>query len=222
MNFYVVATPIGNLEDISLRALRILKEVDIILSEDTRVSAKLLSHYQIKKPLISFHQHSSQNKFEKVLDLLKSGKSLALISDAGTPNISDPGGQIVSYLRENLVGLNIEAIPGASALTTALSISGIRADKFCFFGFLAHKKGRQKQLKEILDSKYPVVFYESKYRVVKLLEELIDLDFKKKIMIFRELTKKHQSFYQGTPKLLLEQFKSDEKSLQGEFTIIIY
>ena len=135
MNFYVVATPIGNLEDISLRALRILKEVDIILSEDTRVSAKLLSHYQIKKPLISFHQHSSQNKFEKVLDLLKSGKSLALISDAGTPNISDPGGQIVSYLRENLVGLNIEAIPGASALTTALSISGIRADKFCFWFF---------------------------------------------------------------------------------------
>ena len=222
MSFYVIATPIGNLEDISLRALRILKEVDIILSEDTRVSAKLLSHYKIKKPLISFHQHSSSSKFEKVLQLLKSGKSLALISDAGTPNISDPGGQLVSYLRDQVPDLQIEAIPGPSALIAALSIAGIKADKFCFFGFLPHKKGRQKELEEIMTSKYPVVFYESKYRILKLLQELLDKGSNKKIMIFRELTKKYQSFYQGSAKSLLEELQSDTKSQQGEFTIIIY
>ncbi len=222
MNLYIVASPIGNLEDISLRALRILSEVDVILSEDTRVSGKLLNHYKIKKSLISFHHHSGPGKYKQVLELLKSGKSLALLSDAGTPNISDPGGQLVQFIRENLEDVNIEPIPGASAITTALSVSGIKADKFSFFGFLPHKKGRSTMIKEILNSKFPVIFYESKHRVQKLLQELIDLNMQKKIMIFRELTKMHHSFYNDDLVSLYKKFEQDKNNLKGEFTIIIY
>lgn len=222
MNLYIVATPIGNLEDITLRAIRILGEVDFILSEDTRVTAKLLNHYKIKKPLISFHHHSNKGKYLKVLDILKEGKSVALVSDAGTPNISDPGGQLVEFIRKELPELNIEPIPGVSALTTALSVSGIKADKFSFFGFLPHKKGRQTMLREILDSKYPVIFYESKYRILKLLEELKELEFNKKIMIFREMTKIYYTFYSKDIISLLEEFKENESLIKGEFTVIIF
>ncbi len=222
MNLYIVATPIGNLEDISFRAIRILKEVDFILSEDTRVTQKLLQHYAIKKPLISFHHHSDNNKYQKILDILRGGKSVALVSDAGTPNISDPGGELVAYIRQNLPEANIEPIPGASAIVTALSVAGIPADKFTFFGFLPHKKGRQTMLKEILNHKYPVVFYESKYRVLKLLQELKDLNCSKKIMIFRELTKMFYSFYNQDLDELYKIFEQDKDAGKGEFTIIIY
>jgi 16S rRNA (cytidine1402-2'-O)-methyltransferase len=222
MNLYIVATPIGNLEDISFRAIRILKEVDFILSEDTRVTQKLLQHYTIKKPLISFHHHSDNNKYQKILDILRSGKSVALVSDAGTPNISDPGGELVAYIRQNLPEVNIEPIPGASAIITALSVAGIPADKFTFFGFLPHKKGRQTMLKEILNHKYPVVLYESKYRVLKLLQELKDLNCQKKIMIFRELTKMFYSFYNQNLDELYKIFEQDKDASKGEFTIIIY
>jgi len=222
MNLYIVATPIGNLEDITLRALRILNEVDFILTEDTRVASKLLNHYSIKKPLISFHHHSGSNKYLKVLNLLREGRSLALISDAGTPNISDPGGQLVEFIREKMPESNIEPIPGVSAITTALSVSGIKADKFSFFGFLPHKKGRSTMLKELLDSKYPVIFYESKHRILKLLKELKDLKFDRKIMIFREMTKMHYSFYNEDIDSLYKKFEQDENSTKGEFTVIIY
>ncbi len=222
MNLYIVATPIGNLEDITLRALRILNEVDFILTEDTRVASKLLNHYSIKKPLISFHHHSGNDKYLKVLNLLREGKSLALISDAGTPNISDPGGQLVEFIREKMPESNIEPIPGVSAITTALSVSGIKADKFSFFGFLPHKKGRSTMLKELLDSKYPVIFYESKHRILKLLKELKDLKFDRKIMIFREMTKMHYSFYNEDIDSLYKKFEQDENSTKGEFTVIIY
>lgn len=222
MNLYIVATPIGNLEDITLRAIRILGEVDFILSEDTRVTAKLLNHYKIKKPLISFHHHSNKEKYLKVLNILKEGKSVALVSDAGTPNISDPGGQLVEFVREELPEVNIEPIPGVSALTTALSVSGIKVDKFSFFGFLPHKKGRQTMLREVLDNKYPVIFYESKYRILKLLEELTELKFNKKIMIFREMTKMYYTFYSKDIISLLKEFKENENLIKGEFTVIIF
>ena len=162
---YIVGTPIGNLEDISLRALRILGEVDFILCEDTRVSRKLLTHYKIKTPTISFHEHSRSGKIEYILNLLAAGKDLALITDAGTPGISDPGGKLVQAVVERFGdSIKIEAIPGPSAVTAALSISGIPTDKFVFLGFLPHKKGRAAFLEKVAASEYPVVIYESKHR----------------------------------------------------------
>jgi len=170
---YIVGTPIGNLEDISLRALRILGEVDFILCEDTRVTKKLLEHYKIKTPVISYHQHSDFSKTNYILGLLGEGKDLALVSDAGTPGISDPGGKLVQAVLERFgEDMKIESVPGPSAVTAALSISGIPTDKFIFLGFPPHKKGRQTFLKKIIESNYPVVVYESKHRIVKFLEEL--------------------------------------------------
>ena len=174
---YIVATPIGNLEDISMRALRILGEVDFILCEDTRVTAKLLSHYSVKTPTISYHQHSNEKKQAQILSLLKSGKSLALVSDAGTPGISDPGGKLVqAVIKKFDTAVRIESVPGPSAVTAALSISGIPTDKYVFMGFPPHKKGRQTFIQRIADSLYPVVVYESKHRIIKFLEELIKLN----------------------------------------------
>lgn len=174
---YIVATPIGNLEDISLRALRILGEVDFILCEDTRVTKKLLSHYKIDTPTISYHQHSNIKKQDYILSLLKEGKDLALVSDAGTPGISDPGGRLVQAVIDELEGrISIESIPGPSATTAALSISGIPTDKYIFLGFPPHKKGRQKFLEKIVASEYPVVVYESKHRILKLLNELEEIN----------------------------------------------
>ncbi|MFH1318737.1 MAG: 16S rRNA (cytidine(1402)-2'-O)-methyltransferase [Candidatus Omnitrophota bacterium] len=172
-NLYIVGTPIGNMEDISLRALRILSEVDFILCEDTRVTSKLLTRYRIKTPTISYHQHSKTDKTDYILGLLESGKSLALVSDAGTPGISDPGGKLVQAVTEKFGNdIKIESVPGPSAVTAALSISGIPTDKFVFLGFLPHKKGRQTFLKKIIDSEFPVVVYESKHRILKFLGEL--------------------------------------------------
>lgn len=224
MSLYIVATPIGNMEDITLRALRILKEVDYILSEDTRVSRKLLNRYEIKKPLISFHHHSSEKKYNDVLKLLREGNSIALISDAGTPAVSDPGGVLVNLVRNKLPKVLIEPIPGASALTAALSVSGLKIDKFLFFGFLPHKKGRSKMIDEIILSKHPVVLFESKHRILKLLGELALKigDDSKKVMVFRELSKMYYTFYNDSAKNLLEKLNEDQDSLKGEFTVIIY
>jgi 16S rRNA (cytidine1402-2'-O)-methyltransferase len=170
---YIVATPIGNLEDISLRALRVLGEVDFILCEDTRVTGKLLAHFKIKTPTISFHQHSDLKKIDYVLSLLEGGKDLALVTDAGTPGISDPGGKLVQAAIEKFGDeIKVESVPGPSAVTAALSISGIPTDKFVFMGFPPHKKGRQTFLAKILESEWPVVVYESKHRIIKFLEEL--------------------------------------------------
>jgi 16S rRNA (cytidine1402-2'-O)-methyltransferase len=199
---YIVATPIGNLEDITLRALRILGEVDFILCEDTRITKRLLDHYKIATQAISYHQHSDLKKIEYILDLLARGKNLALVSDAGTPGISDPGGKLVQAVIERFgpdqrpkdenggefgvagkslekahqgATVQIESVPGPSAVTAALSISGIPTDKFIFLGFPPHKKGRQKFIRRVLESDYPVVVYESKHRIVKFLEELESL-----------------------------------------------
>ncbi len=173
---YIVATPIGNLEDISLRALRILGEVDFILCEDTRVTKKLLAHFNIKTPTISYHQHSDIKKTDYIIDLLSQGKNLALVSDAGTPGISDPGGKLVEAVINKLGDdAVIESVPGPSAVTAALSISGIPTDKFIFMGFPPHKKGRQTFIKKILASEWPAVVYESKHRIVKFLQELDEI-----------------------------------------------
>lgn len=170
---YIVATPIGNMEDFTFRAVRILSEVDFILCEDTRVTKNLLNHYKIHTPLISYHQHSALQKVEQILEYLEEGKNLALVTDAGTPGISDPGGKLVQAVIERFGDdVKIESVPGASAVTAALSISGVAADKFIFLGFPPHKKGRQTFLHKILTSEYPVVVYESKHRIIKFLEEL--------------------------------------------------
>ncbi len=220
----IVATPIGNLEDMTLRALRTLKEADFILCEDTRTTKHLLDHYQIKTSTISYHQHSGELKIDRIIDLLNTGKSLALVTDAGTPGISDPGGKLVSAVREKLGNaIKIESVPGVSALAAAVSLSGVGFDRFLFLGFLPHKKGRQTMLKQILTSEYSVVLYESKHRIVKLLEELSALKFPDgtEVMVARELTKLFESFYFGSPEEILTALQSKESNLKGEFVVLI-
>jgi 16S rRNA (cytidine1402-2'-O)-methyltransferase len=223
---YIVATPIGNLEDVTHRALRIFREADFILCEDTRVTRKLLDHYQIKTPTLSYHQHSGAPKVEKILELLRAGKNLALVTDAGTPGISDPGGFLVAAVRQEFgPALKIESVPGPSALTAALSLAGLGFDRFLFLGFLPHKKGRQTMLKEILASEYPAAVYESKHRILKLLEELEKMGAEKKVAleltVARELTKLHESVYCGTPTEVAAELLADPNNLKGEFVVLI-
>ena len=217
---YIVATPIGNLKDITLRALHILKEVDLLLCEDTRVTKKLLSRYNIKTPTQSYHQHSKLKKINYILNLLKQGKSLALVSDSGTPGISDPGNKLINHLTESLPNLEIVPIPGPNAAVTAASISGFPMDKFVFMGFPPHKKGRQKFFKEVAESEYPVILYESPYRILKTLNEILKsykLQAKKlEIVVGRELTKKFETIYRGSTEEIIKQIKP-----KGEFVIVI-
>lgn len=220
----IVATPIGNLEDITLRALRTLKESDFILCEDTRVTRKLLDRYEITTPTISYHQHSGDVKVDKIFSLFKAGKNLALVTDAGTPGISDPGGKLVSLVRQEFGNqILIESVPGVSALGAAISIAGAGFDRFLFLGFLPHKKGRQTMLREVMASEYPVVLYESKHRIVKLLEELeiIRAQTDLQVMVARELTKMHESLYSGTAASILQEINSDPNNLKGEFVVLI-
>lgn len=219
---YIIATPIGNLKDISLRALEILKSADIIFCEDTRVSKKLLDYYQIDKKLDSFHQHSRDRKINKILDLLKQGQNIAYMSDAGTPGISDPIGKLIEAIVKKFPDENIiESIPGASALITALSLSGFNADRFLFLGFLPHKKGKETLLKEIINSKKTIAFFESKYRIIKTLERLKGLGFQedRKLVICRELTKKFETIYRGSLDKVINDLKNDV--IKGEFVIVV-
>ncbi|MFZ2310863.1 MAG: 16S rRNA (cytidine(1402)-2'-O)-methyltransferase [Patescibacteria group bacterium] len=223
---YVVATPIGNLEDITIRALRIFSEVDYILCEDTRTTRKLLDRYEIKTSTFSYHQHSGAGKIDQLVRWLEEGKNLALVSDAGTPGISDPGAPLIAAVREAYGSeVKIEGIPGPSAVITALSISGWPVDRFSFLGFLPHKKGRQTMIKDILVSEYPVAVYESKHRILKLMEEL-DLfsssaKIKLEVMLGRELTKMFESCYFGTPAELAARLKSETDMGKGEFVVLI-
>jgi len=222
----IVATPIGNLEDLTWRAERVLREADFILCEDTRVTKKLLDRYQITTPTVSYHQHSGDLKVDKIRILLREGKSLALVTDAGTPGISDPGGKLVSLVRKEFGDqVLIESVPGVSALATAVSLAGAGFDRFLFLGFLPHKKGRQTMLTEIMASKYPAVLYESKHRIIKLLEELATMSRELKITVevtvARELTKMHESFYQGSPADILEKLTADANNLKGEFVVLV-
>jgi len=222
-NLYIVATPIGNLEDVSKRSLRILSEVDLILCEDTRQTQKLLNFYEIKTSTLSYHQHSKLKKIEQILELLKIGKNLALVCDAGTPGISDPAGKLVLEARK--AGINISPIPGASALASAASISGFPMDKFLFLGFPPQKNKRNKFFEKIVDSEYPVVFYESTYRIIKSLQDLFSCAEKKSeqdkitIVVCRELTKKFETVYVGTVGEVIEKLKSGET--RGEFVVVV-
>ncbi len=222
---YIVATPIGNLKDITLRAIETLKEVDFILCEDTRITKKLLNCYQIEKPTISYHQHSQLRRVNEILELLRQGKDLALVSDAGTPGIADPGGKLIEEVVLTLgQTVNIIPIPGPMAVTVAISVSGFPANKFFFAGFPPSKNKRKKFFEEIAQFNYPVVFFESPYRIIKTLTELKALTPQRKIVICQELTKKFETIYRGNTEEILKQLeiiKVLPKKLKGEFTIVL-
>ncbi|HVB19792.1 MAG TPA: 16S rRNA (cytidine(1402)-2'-O)-methyltransferase [Candidatus Paceibacterota bacterium] len=215
----IIATPIGNLEDITLRALRTLKECDVIYAEDTRVTSKLLARYEIKKPLQRLDAATEIKKTAEIIARLEANERIAVVSDAGTPGISDPGARLVTEVRKQLPGATIEAIPGASALTAALSIAGMDTGEFMFLGFLPHKKGRQTALKKIAANELPVVLYESPHRIVKLLKELEALRIPR-VVIARELTKIHEEVVSGSPQELLIHFSMRPDAIRGEFVVI--
>ena len=221
---YIVATPIGNLEDLTFRALRVLKGVDLILCEDTRVTKKLLDHYQIKTPTLSYHQHSKLKKVNYILEQLKQEKNLALVSDAGTPGISDPGNKLIKAIIAS-PGLVAEIIPvpGPSAVTCAVSVSGFPMDKFIFIGFPPTKRKRKKFFEEVINSKYPVIFYESPHRIIKTLSELQSLVISHKslvnVVVCRELTKKFETIYRGKFEEVINQLAKSE--IKGEFVKIV-
>lgn len=215
---YLLATPIGNLEDISLRTLRLLKEADLVLCEDTRTSGILLKHYDIKQPLQSYHKFNEHQLTEKVIAQLQAGKTIALISDAGTPGISDPG--FLLARAAVAAGLEVEAPPGATALIPALVKSGLPSDRFCFEGFLPQKKGRQTRFKQLAEETRTMVFYESPYRILKTLEELAQYcGAERHGSVSREITKKFEETVNGTLADLIQHFKTHAP--KGEFVIVL-
>jgi len=217
---YIIATPIGNLEDITLRALRILKEVNLVACEDTRVTSKLLSHYSISKPLVSLHQHSGKGQFEKIITELNAGKNVAYTSDAGTPGVSDPGNKLVeAAIAEDIT---VVPIPGAAALTTLISVAGIDMQSFIFLGFPPHKKGRETFFKKVAAEDLPVVYYDSPHRVLKNLELLEKIGSEKQIIIGRELTKMFEEIIRGDIKDIEKYFQLHPEKLKGEFAVIVY
>jgi len=221
--FYVVATPIGNMEDMTFRAILTLKEVSLILCEDTRVTKKLLSKYEIGTKVMSYHEHSTLSKIEDIIKILEDGKDIAMVSDAGTPAISDPGSFLVTKIREHFKDeVQIVPIPGASALTTILSVSGMPSTDFTFLGFLPHKKGRQTLFREIADSERTYVFYESPHRILKSLEALVGLAPKRKVFIGREMTKMFEEFISGTAQEALDFIKTDLNHERGEFAVVVF
>ena len=219
----IVATPIGNLGDITLRALETLIGADVIACEDTRVTAKLLARYAIQKPLVIYHARSGRSNVKRVLALLAEGKRVALVTDAGTPGISDPGSELVAIVREQLQdGVRIEAIPGPSALAAALSVAGLPTAAFVFLGFLPHKKGRQTLFKEIAAEKRAVVFYESPHRLMKTLISLAKaLPSSRIVAVCRELTKIHEEVIIGTADEALSRFTERAGDVRGEFVIVV-
>src|SRR3989338_10357706 len=239
--FYVIATPIGNLGDITLRALETLKSVDLILCEDTRETKKILDKYGINKPTMSYPsddvvgKNYRQSKFAKILELLEAGKDLALVSDAGTPGISDPGAMLVSKIKEINKGrtlkefpqgptleIQVIPIPGASAVIAALSASGLPIHEFTFLGFLPHKKGRETLFKEIAQAKRTYAFYESPHRIIKTLESLVKFCPKKKVCIARELTKIYEEFKTGPAEEVLEYLIKNPIKQKGEVTVLVF
>lgn len=219
---YIVSTPIGNLEDITLRALRVLKEVDIVLCEDTRVTQKLLKHYDIDTKTQSYHANSKLTRIDQIQNLLEEGKSLALVSDAGTPIISDPGILLVQELYKRVTDINIIPIPGASALLSAVVASGVNMHEFTFLGFVPHKKGRETMFKNIASSKLACVFYESVHRIEKTLEALSQhLDSERVVVVMREISKLYEERISGTPEYVLEYFKNNTDKVRGEFVVIV-
>lgn len=215
---YLIPTPIGNLEDITLRALKILKEVDLILAEDTRVSIKLLKHYDITTPYESFHMHNEHQKVSKIIKQIKVGLTVALISDAGTPGISDPGFLLVRTALE--AKLEVQCLPGPTALIPALVQSGIPTDRFVFEGFLPPKKGRKSRLESMALETKTLVFYESPHKLIKLLDEMIPIfGGDRNIAIAREISKLYESTFRGSLKAAKSYFQ--ENSPKGEFVIVV-
>ena len=215
---YIVPTPIGNLEDITLRALRILKEVDLILAEDTRTSAVLLKHYNIETHLSSHHKFNEHKTVERIAEQILNGADIALISDAGTPSISDPGFLLTRTCLN--IGVEVECLPGATAFVPALVNSGFPSDRFCFEGFLPQKKGRQKKLKELANETRTMIFYESPYRLVKALEQFMEyFSPDRKVSVSRELSKLFEENFRGTVAEVLAHFKS--KTVKGEIVIVL-
>ncbi|MDO8435910.1 MAG: 16S rRNA (cytidine(1402)-2'-O)-methyltransferase [bacterium] len=217
---YIVATPIGNLKDISFRALETLRGVDLILCEDTRVTKKLLDYYKINVPTLSCHQHSELKKVEYIIQLLKRGKNLALVSDAGTPGISDPGNKLINIIAARPgLPINIVPIPGPCAITAAASVSGFPTDRFLFLGFPPVKNKRKKFFKEAASSKYTVIFYESPHRIIKTLKEIGFFAREREIAVCRELTKKFETIYRGSVEKVIQDIEKDE--IRGEFVVIL-
>lgn len=217
---YIVATPIGNLSDMTLRGLETLKSVDVVLSEDTRVTGNLLRHFEIKKPLISFHEHTENDKANKLIERLAKGESMALVTDAGTPGISDPGNVLVALAAT--AGIRVVPIPGASALGAIVSVAGIDMREFMFLGFPPHKKGRETFFKKVVESTIPVVYYESPHRVVKNLELLVEFGPNKKLVLGRELTKVFEEVVRGSVSEVKTYLESKIGKMKGEFTIVVY
>ncbi|MCK6650119.1 MAG: 16S rRNA (cytidine(1402)-2'-O)-methyltransferase [Bacteroidia bacterium] len=218
MKLYIVPTPIGNLEDITLRAIRILKEVDVILAEDTRTSGNLLRHLGIEKRLFAHHQHNEHKTVAMIAERISNGEKIALVTDAGTPGISDPGFLLVRECIAN--GIEVECLPGATAFVPALVNSGLPCDTFCFEGFLPQKKGRQTKIKSLVNEHRTMVFYESPHRLVKALEQFIEFfGADRKASVSRELTKMYEENKRGTLQELLDHFKA--KTIKGEIVIVI-
>jgi 16S rRNA (cytidine1402-2'-O)-methyltransferase len=217
-SLYLVPTPIGNLGDITFRAIEILKSVDTILAEDTRTSGVLLKHYSISKPLQSFHNYNEHRVVTGLIDRLKNGETMALVSDAGTPGISDPGFLIARACIQ--AGLKIESLPGPTAFVPALIKSGLPSDRFVFEGFLPQKKGRQTLLKSLATEERTMIFYESPYRLVKTLEQFAEYFGKeRKASVSRELTKMFEETANGTIEEIVNHFKS--KEVKGEIVIVV-
>lgn len=215
---YLVPTPIGNLKDITLRALEILQEADVIAAEDTRQTLKLLNHFEIKKSLISYHKFNEQNKSDKIIELLLEGKKVALVSDAGTPGISDPGSIVVQRCIEK--NLEFEVLPGATAITTALVYSGLDTTKFLFRGFLPRENKERKNITDdLLKSQETLIFYEAPHRLVDTLSFLFDIFGDRRIAVCRELTKLYEEIYRGCLSEAIQHF--EEKKPRGEFVLVL-
>jgi 16S rRNA (cytidine1402-2'-O)-methyltransferase len=214
----VVATPIGNLEDITYRAIWTLSEAEVIVCEDTRVTAKLLAHLKIKKPLLALHEHSDAAALSRIVGRLKAGERVAYVCDAGTPNVNDPGGKLVAAAFD--AGAKVEPIPGPSALTAAISVCGFPMNVFCYAGFAPTKKGRARYFKAIAEREEPTIFFESTHRILKTLTELSGvLAPKRMVFVGRELTKLHETLYRGTIAEVIDQLSAT--STKGEFVAIV-
>ena len=215
---FIVPTPIGNLGDITFRAIETLKSVNLILAEDTRTSLKLLKHYKINSKIESYHMHNEHKKADSIINKITEGNTIALISDAGTPSISDPGFLLVRECIKN--NIEIECLPGATALITALVISGLPSDKFLFEGFLPAKKGRTKRLKELSNEKKTIIFYESPHRILKTLKDFSNyFSPEKQVSVSREITKVYENTFRGTIEEALEHFEKNKP--KGEFVIVL-
>jgi len=215
---YLVATPIGNLEDITLRALRVLRECDVVAAEDTRHSGRLLKHFGISKPLLSYFQFNEARRSEEIIERLRRGEKVALVTDAGSPGISDPGERVVKAAIA--AGFRVESVPGACALVAALTASGLPTDEFHFIGFLPHKSGQRRNKLESLKSfDGTLVLYESPYRIEKLLVELSEVFPERQVVLARELTKKFEEFLRGKPGELLDRLR--KRMIKGEIVVMV-